>query len=77
MAKKHFYQDAKTGKIVSNDYAKKHPNTTIKHTFNTKKEKQSEELRPRQTINFLKSTYKLVVKRVSIKSLLFYFKFKS
>ena len=50
MEKKYFYQDAKTGKIVSNDYAKKHPNTTIKHTFNTKKGKQSAELEPRQTI---------------------------
>ncbi len=39
MAKKSFYQDAKTGKIVSVDYAKKHPDTTIKHTFNPKKEK--------------------------------------
>ena len=39
MAKKSFHQDAKTGKIVSSDYAKKHPNTTIKHTFNTKKGK--------------------------------------
>ncbi len=39
MAKKSFFQDAKTGKIVPKDYAKKHPNTTIKHTFNTKKGK--------------------------------------
>ena len=39
MAKKSFFQDAKTGKIVSSEHAKKHPNTTIKHTFNTKKGK--------------------------------------
>lgn len=59
MAKKYFYQDAKTGKIVSDDYAKKHPNTTIKHTFNTKKGKQSAELEPRQTIYLPKSTVSL------------------
>ena len=39
MAKKSFNQDAKTGKIVSNDYAKKHPSTTIKHTFDTNPKK--------------------------------------
>jgi len=39
VAKKYFYQDAKTGKIVPSNYAKKHPNTTIKHTLNTKKGK--------------------------------------
>lgn len=39
MAKRSFFQDAKTGKIVSKEYAKNHPNTTIKHTFNAKKGK--------------------------------------
>lgn len=32
MSNKFIYQSAKTGKIVSPDYAKKNPDTTIKHT---------------------------------------------
>lgn len=32
-------QDAKTGQIVSPNYAKQHPNTTIIHTVPVKKKK--------------------------------------
>lgn len=39
MSKKYFYQDAITGKIVSEEYAKKHPERTIKHSFETKSKK--------------------------------------
>ena len=62
MTKRSFFQDAKTGKIVSKEYAKNHPDRTIKHTFNTKKGKQSAELRARQTI-FLNPLSAIVVIR--------------
>ena len=39
MSKRYFYQDAITGKIVSENYAKKHPEKTIKHSFETKPKK--------------------------------------
>lgn len=39
MAKRTFYQSAVNGRIVSKDYAKKHPEKTIKHSFETKPKK--------------------------------------
>ena len=39
MAKRTIYQSAVNGRIVSKDYAKKHPEKTIKHSFETKPKK--------------------------------------
>lgn len=38
--KKYFFQDAKTGKFVSEKYADKHPDTTIKHSYEKKTNKK-------------------------------------
>ena len=66
MAKRYFYQDAITGKIVPEKVAKANPNTTIKHSYSkkTKKNTKPVELSILQTI-----CYFLVESSVSLVSL--------